>query len=159
MKKVFLYSLFASIVLSANFASARNVWRECGIGGMIFKKTGWAAITSNIIWDLGTTATSSNVSSDDLCEGSSASAAGLIFETYAVLEEEVAMGKGQHLTAMLNMLGCSESSKAAVVTGLRSDLNVQMSKANYSTNSKSENAEIFFNSTMSHAKAANCSAI
>lgn len=159
MRKLLVCSLFVTLALATTEASARNVWRECGIGGMIFKKTGWAAITSNIIWDLGTTATSSNVSSDDLCEGSSASTANYINETYANLEEEIANGHGTHVTAMLNMMGCKEKRHAKIISGLRTDLNAQMSKASYSSNSKSQNAEAFYDATVNRARAAHCAAI
>ncbi|MFZ4405475.1 MAG: DUF3015 family protein, partial [Pseudobdellovibrionaceae bacterium] len=135
MRKLLICAVFGSFALTANVASARNIWRECGIGGMLFKSTGWAAITSNIIWDLGTTATSSNVSSDDLCEGSSASTASFIHETYANLEEEIAVGQGTHVTAMLNMLGCDSSTHGGIISGLRSDLNSQMSQPEYSSHS------------------------
>ena len=159
MRKLVVCAIFGSIALTVNVASARNVWRECGIGGMIFKKTGWAAITSNIIWDLGTTATSSNASSDDLCEGSTASTASFVNETYANLEEEIAVGQGAYLTAMLNMLGCKGTSHSEIVSGIRSDLSSQMSKAEYSLNSKSQNAENLFNATLSRAQIAHCNSI
>lgn len=159
MRKFILCAIFGSFALTANVASARNIWRECGIGGMLFKKTGWAAITSNIIWDLGTTATSSNASSDDLCEGPTASTASFVNETYANLEEEIAVGQGTHLTAMLNMLGCEGSSHAGIISGVRADLNSQMSQAGYSLNSKSQNAENLFNATLSRAQTAQCRSI
>ncbi len=159
MRKILICTIFATSALATNVASARNVWRECGIGGMLFSKTGWAAVVSNIIWDLGTTATSSNVSSDDLCEGSAASTANFINETHANLEEEIAVGKGAHLTAMLNMLGCQSGSHAGIISGIRSDLDSQMSNTEYSVQSKSLNAEKLFNITMSRAQTAQCSSI
>ena len=157
MKKILMASAIAAVMALPQISSARNIWRECGIGGMLFKKTGWAAITSNIIWDLGTTATSSNVSSDDLCEGPSASAAGFIYETYANLEEEVAVGEGKHLTTMLNMLGCSNQD--SIVSGLRSDLSSTMSSEAYSSKTRLEKAEGFYNATLANAQAGQCSAI
>lgn len=159
MKKIIVCSMAAMMSLAADFASARNIWRECGIGGMIFKDTGWAAITSNIIWDLGTTATSSNASSDDLCEGSTASTAKFINASFANLEEEVASGKGSHLTAMLNMLGCEKAKHQKVISALRSDLFSQMSDANYSSQPKTVSAENFFNSTLYRAESAQCRSI
>lgn len=156
MRKLILCTLLASLALTANEASARNVWRECGIGGMIFQKTGWAAITSNIIWDLGTTATTSNISSDDLCEGKKASTAHFINETYANIEEEMAVGEGAHLTAMLNMLGCDNDKHAGIISDLRTDLSSQMSQASYSQQTKSQNAEHFFNTTLTRAHSAQC---
>lgn len=159
MRKFVLCAVFGSFALTANVASARNIWRECGIGGMLFKKTGWAAITSNIIWDLGTTATSSNASSDDLCEGPTASTASFVNETYANLEEEIAVGQGTHLTAMLNMLGCDSTSHTGIISGIRADLSSQMSQVEYTLHSKSQNAENLFNATMSRAQTAQCRSI
>ncbi|MBI3771765.1 MAG: hypothetical protein HY272_03590 [Gammaproteobacteria bacterium] len=40
----------------------KNPWLDCGIGAMIFTETKWAAVTSNVIWDLGTTAVTSGAS-------------------------------------------------------------------------------------------------
>src|SRR5688572_5993856 len=36
-----------------------NPFSDCGIGAALFPKTGWAAVTSNVIWDIGTTALTS----------------------------------------------------------------------------------------------------
>lgn len=157
MKKLLVISAMACLVALPQVASARNVWRECGIGGMIFTKTGWAAIVSNIIWDLGTTATSSNVSSDDMCEGPTASAASFIHETYTNLEEEVAVGEGKHLTAMLDMLGCSD--QTTIINGLRSDLSNKMSQPSYSTQTRLQKAEGLYNATISRAQAGQCKSI
>ncbi len=148
MKKSGLLMIVTCLMLSVNAAEARNVWRSCGIGAMIFTKTGWAAITSNIIWDLGTTATSSNVSSDDLCEGAAANTAEFVNESYANLEEETAKGEGEHLTAMLNMLGCDAKAHPAIISNVRSDLQTQISGSNYSKSSRSENAERYFNTVI-----------
>ena len=41
-----------------------NPWIDCGIGAMIFTETNWAAVISNVIWDLGTTAVISGNSTD-----------------------------------------------------------------------------------------------
>jgi hypothetical protein len=159
MRKLFLLTLSTGVLFLSSNADARNVWRECGIGGMLFKQTAWAAITSNVIWDLGTTATSSNVSSDELCEGPTASTASFINETYANLEEEIAVGEGQYLAAMVEMMGCDSGAAAQVVKGVRGDFSTRVSQSDYLNSSQSDNAEAFFHSTMAHAQSANCSAI
>lgn len=119
MRKLLLLSV---LIFSSQAALARNVWRECGIGGMIFDNTGWAAITSNITWDLGTTATISNLSSQDLCEGRSASVAKFIYRSYAKLEEQTAMGSGEHLSAMFSILNCKKSSHEFITSKLQTNL-------------------------------------
>ena len=148
MKKLVFFLAAFIISATSSTAMAKNVWRECGIGGMIFSNTGWAAIISNIIWDLGTTATSSNVSSDDLCEGKSASTAKFIHETYANIEEETALGKGAHLTAMLNIMGCDQASHNQIINKLRGDIQQKMSTPNYSQKTKIKKAEGYYDTLM-----------
>jgi hypothetical protein len=157
MKKKCL-TVFATVFLMASMAEARNVWKECGIGGMVFKKTGWAAVLSNVVWDLGSTATSSNISSDDLCEGQAATTAKFVNETYASIEEEVAKGNGEHISSLLGMLGCNSNQQEMLNTNLRSALKLQMSSADYLSNSSTQNAEKFYGTTMDQAKAAKCTA-
>lgn len=147
------FCLVAALVLSGFFAetaAARNVWRECGIGGMIFRETGWAAIVSNVIWDLGTTATTSNISSDDLCEGKGASTARFIHESYAMIEEETAVGSGQHLTAMLELAGCDSNAHASIIKAMRSDLQGRMSTPAYTSETKLQKAEGYYNGLMNN---------
>lgn len=152
MKRTIQTLAIIMITLGASSAFARNVWRECGIGGMIFRGTGWAAITSNIIWDLGTTATSSNVSSDDLCEGKGASTAKFIFENYASLEEQTAAGQGEHLSAMLNNLNCEAGSQAAIITSVRTDMAAAISSASFAQKTQSQKAEGYYNSVIKNAQ-------
>ena len=64
-----------------------NPWTDCGIGAMIFTSSGAAAAISNVIWDLGTTAVSSNVSSQNSCGSEQAKTAMFIQATLPVLEQ------------------------------------------------------------------------
>lgn len=152
MRKVVFSLVAVMICFSMNSAHARNVWRECGIGGMIFQNTGWAAIISNVIWDLGSTATTSNVSSADMCEGKSASTAKFINETYANLEEETALGTGEHLVTLLNVLGCDVQAHNAIIGAVRSDLQQSMSSPAYEGKSKIQKAEGYYNSLMNNVE-------
>ena len=61
IKKTLAIISFVMIIVPSIATADKVVWRDWGIGGMIFSDTSWAAIISNIIWDLGTTATSSNI--------------------------------------------------------------------------------------------------
>lgn len=150
MKKAISFSVIVlALLLTTQTASAaKNLWRQCGIGGMIFRETGWAAITSNIIWDLGTTATTSEISSDGTCEGKAGNTAQFVNTTYANLEEETAVGSGTHLDTMLNILGCDDSAKPAIIDSLRNNLQSEISAADYSKKSKSEKAESYYNGLM-----------
>src|ERR1700716_1537447 len=73
-----------------------NPWIDCGIGAMIFEETTWAAVSSNIIWDLGTTAVISDQSSQNNCNSKKAKTALYIGATYANLSEETVKGDGKH---------------------------------------------------------------
>jgi hypothetical protein len=42
-------------------------YTDCGIGAALFKETDWAAISSNVIWDLGSTALTSATMSPETC--------------------------------------------------------------------------------------------
>ncbi len=157
MKKfTFLVVILGAMLTAEPASAAKNLWRQCGIGGMIFRETGWAAIISNIIWDLGTTATSSEISSEDMCEGKAADTAKFINETYANLEEETAVGSGEHLVTMLNIVGCDAKAHPAIISSMRSDLQKRMSSADFSSQTKVQKAEAYYNGLMDkvsgHAK-------
>ncbi|MFP5385952.1 MAG: DUF3015 family protein [Bacteriovoracia bacterium] len=114
---------FLTLVAFLSFPAfaAKNAWRQCGIGAMIFPKTGWAAVTSNLIWDLGITATTSSSSSESQCAGRASTAAKFIHQNYAVLEEETATGAGDHLATVLNILNCKNGSHGEIINSVRSN--------------------------------------
>lgn len=103
-----------------------NPWKHCGIGAIIFDDNGTAAALSNIIWDLGTTAVSSKISSESSCEGSRVAAARFINDTIVTIEEETVTGHGQHLTAALNMMGCATEAHPAIIEQVRADLDLDI---------------------------------
>ena len=123
--KLFKNLIVVTVVLfgMSTVSSARSlVWRDCGIGAMIFPEIDWAAVISNIIWDLGTTATSSHVSSPDTCKGKQYESALFIHESYDNLIEETAKGKGEHLHALLDVLECTPRSQPAIIQSIRKEL-------------------------------------
>jgi len=109
MKRI-LGSLIVATLLVATTAQAKDrdfgeIYIECGLGGMIGSgvkgQTGdILAIITNVTWDLGTTAFSSDITSDSTCANSKALTASLINEGYNTLEEEIAVGKGEYLDAL-----------------------------------------------------------
>ena len=112
-----------------------NPWQDCGIGSMIFPSNGMAAAISNIIWDLGTTAVTSNVSSQNSCASEKAKTAMFIHATLPVLEQEVATGEGEYVTAMLELRGCEANSHNAIINAVRNDIAVK----------STDNAEALYN--------------
>ncbi|MBU1618570.1 MAG: DUF3015 domain-containing protein [Gammaproteobacteria bacterium] len=120
-----LLSLVTSPSVQAQ-SGAINPWQHCGIGAMIFDNNGAAAAISNIIWDLGTTAVSSNITSDESCKGSRVAAAQFINDTIVAIEEETVTGRGDHLTAALNMMGCEVEAHSAIIEQVRTDLDLDI---------------------------------
>ena len=143
-----------TLLPSAGFSrDLGSIFRECGIGGMIFTKTGWAAAISNIIWDLGTTATSSDITSPESCKGSGGSAARFINESYAMLAEQTAKGEGEHLHAMLNILGCQQASHSAIISGIRKDFAQEVNAPAYDAQNAQERGQAYFNILVNQAQA------
>lgn len=125
----------STTVTAAENTKKLNPWSECGIGAMIFNNNGTAAAISNIIWDLGTTAVSSNVSSQHTCEGAGAKTAMFIKATLPKLELDLAQGEGEYVSAMLELRGCEMASHNEIIKAIREDY----------SNNPSKNAEEFFN--------------
>jgi len=122
-----------------------NPWVDCGIGAMLFKETTWAAVSSNIIWDLGTTAVISNASSPETCESARAKTALYIGVNYASLTEETAKGGGKHLDAMLEVMGCEATSHAAIIASVRTEFTRYLRGSDYVTKVPAARAEDFYN--------------
>jgi hypothetical protein len=117
MKTLFKAAILTAILVSGiNTAKAEkiNAWQHCGLGAAIFPDNGTAAAVSNIIWDLGTTALTSQMSSEETCSGNRGQTVTFIKETFPALENDVAMGEGEYISAMLELRGCDASVAPAI---------------------------------------------
>ncbi|MGB2102781.1 MAG: DUF3015 family protein, partial [Porticoccaceae bacterium] len=115
-----------------------NPFSDCGIGAALFPKTPLAAVLSNTFWDAGTTALTSATASPETCNAKAVAAAAFINETYENLLDETAAGHGQHLSAMLEVFGCSSSEKSNAVNEIRSELRDQVNSDEFSSNTRLE---------------------
>lgn len=131
--------------------SGPNPYSDCGIGAAIFKND-IAASISNVIWDIGTTAITSALSSPETCEGNSVAAAQFIFDTYVVLEEQVATGSGSHLSAVFDILQCDLAQQQGLATEIRADFTTLVSKDAYSTMTNLQQSEQFFTIVQTHTE-------
>ena len=111
--------------------SGPNPFTDCGIGAALFPDTKWAAVTSNVIWDIGITAIISATASPQTCQGNKVVAALFIRDTYANLAEETAAGQGEHLTTVLNIFGCDGSHHASAVKQIRGAMGQAVAAKNY----------------------------
>jgi hypothetical protein len=137
--------------------SGPNPYTDCGIGAALFPNTHWAAVTSNIIWDLGTTALTSATASPETCKGKNLQAALFIGTSYDELAEETAAGKGKHLTAVLNLFGCSSIQHSGAAKKVRASMGRSVSTPGYADKSRIEKAGLYF-SAAEEAAASNCTA-
>ena len=124
--------------------SGPNPFTDCGIGAALFPDTHWAAVTSNVIWDIGTTAVISATASPETCEGASAQAARFINDAYDSVVEDTARGEGDHLSALLQIYGCSNDAQSDIVSSVRSEVGDIVSAADYAEKSRTAKAEDYF---------------
>ncbi len=121
------FSITASAQTPSSATDVENAFAQCGIGAAIFQNNETAAIISNVIWDLGTTALSSQTSSPSSCSGANKTAAAFIYETYPNLEEDIVKGGGAHVAALMQIAGCESSSQAIAVSSMQADLADELS--------------------------------
>lgn len=139
-------ALALSLALLSGSAMAKdNLFQQCGIGAAVFPDNGTAAALSNVIWDLGITATTSYITTKDACSGIDAQTARFINDTYKNIEEETAQGEGEHLTAMLNIMQCDNNAHADIVGGIRAKFEQQVSEADYDAQTSVEKAQGYYN--------------
>jgi hypothetical protein len=150
--KLLMSLLIAAFLLpNLSYASGKNAWTQCGIGAAIFPSYGWAAAIINVVWDMGSTATTSSSSSPSQCAGKGSAVGQLIFENYANVEEETAVGEGEHLNAMMTILGCDSSIQSALIQDVRTDFLKDAQSASFSKKSNVEKTESLFNNVMDKA--------
>ncbi len=141
LKLVLVSAISAMMFTSQAQASDRDfgdIYKECGLGAMIFKNTPIAAAVSNIIWDLGTTAISSNLSSDENCKGGKAKVAAFILKSYDKLESEIAQGEGQYINTLANMTNKD-------ITAIRKEFSQVIANNDYQSLTKVQKAEKLYN--------------
>jgi len=148
--------LIAGAVASLSFASLAqaqdlNPWKHCGIGAMIFDDNPTAAAISNVIWDLGSTAVSSNISSQGSCHGKKAhmAAAKFIQTNHANLEQDMVMGQGQHLAGLADVLEVAD--KATFNSTVKQQFSQLMMSPKYQALSAQAKAEAMYHIAVSNA--------
>lgn len=144
-------------ISAAFFASAPamseelNPWKSCGIGAMVFDDNGTAAAISNVIWDLGTTAVSSNISSKSSCNGKDAkmAAAKFIQTNHASLESDIATGQGEHLASLADILAVEDADKFA--SSMKKAFSEALAKADFAAMSDQDKAQALYKMAMQNA--------
>ncbi len=144
-----------TITTTTNAREFGEIYTQCGIGAMIFKKNETLAAISNITWDLGTTAISSDYSSQENCKGSAVAKAAFIQSSYVPLEQDIAKGEGKHLNALMDIMQCDKKIRNDVVKSMRSSFAKTITTVDYSEATPYKKAETLYNVTNT-GKAASC---
>lgn len=150
--KFALIFVAAASMLSTSPAHSRefgDIYRECGIGGMIFKSDTESnrilAIVSNVIWDWGTTAILSDASSEENCQGGSVAAAAFAMQSYPAIERDLSKGEGEYLQTMLNLMGCEAGVQVSLTNDLRMDMATAMTVNGFQSTDRYGKASTLFN--------------
>lgn len=138
--------------------SGPNPFSDCGIGAALFPTVKWAAVTSNVIWDVGTTALTSATASPETCSGKTIETAMFILDTYDSLIVEAAKGSGEHTATTLTLMGCKNEDQAAASGELRKSVEHAINDVNYTSQSRVEKASGYY-SALDQVVTANCSIV
>jgi hypothetical protein len=159
MKKTkIILSLITALTLTTNLHAKESdksfgqIYTDCGLGGLLTAPIpeGVAhdilAVVSNIVWDLGTTAISSNVSSVDTCaSGKKEKVAAFINSSYQELEKDLAKGEGIYLDTLASMAKSDSIDSNSYKTKLRSEFSNIVSSNEYEKMNQLQKSESLYN--------------
>jgi len=145
-------------VQTANARDFGAIYMQCGLGGIIGKAIapdmGWVAISTNVTFDLGTTAVLSNATAPEMCKGTTAKVASLIHDSYIPLEQDLSQGQGEYLDALMAASECDAATSSKVVSSVREDFAAQVAAPGYASKTQFEKSETLFN--LFEAQAGQC---
>jgi hypothetical protein len=122
-----------------------DIYTECGLGAMIAPTNTTVATITNITWDSGTTAISSDISCPDSCKGGQEKMAAFIYDSQDFLVNELASGSGEYLDALIELSGVETVRKEHFISVLRDGVGDVVASADYTTLSRFEKAEALYN--------------
>lgn len=149
-KKAALVTIFvalAAVNVQAEDAKKRefaDIYTECGLGAMIAPRNTAVAAVTNVTWDLGTTAISSNISSPGTCAGGKEKMASFIHESQDLLFSDLARGEGEYLDALVAIAGVDETAKNKFVLSVREESGRFVNSDNFANKSRFEKAQVLY---------------
>lgn len=159
MKKILLAASVTSLVAFSTGAQADRsfgeIYADCGLGALIAQgvkdeSTGdIVAIVTNVTWDLGTTAVSSNITSPNSCARGNAKTAAFILKSYAQLEKDLALGNGRYLDALAEVVEVAPADRPAFAQAIRAEFAKQAASTDYEPQSRQKKAEQLYNIVVS----------
>lgn len=157
MKKTkIILSLVVALTLGTNVQASDKsfgeIYTDCGIGGLLtapIPEGGaqkFLAVVSNIVWDLGTTAISSNISSVGTCaSGKKEKVAAFINTSYEELEKDLAKGEGVYLDTLVSMVKPENVDNISYKAKLRKDFSMIVASADYEKMNQYQKTESLYN--------------
>ena len=130
-----------------------EIYTDCGLGGLIGSAIGSkedtianvAAVVTNITFDLGTTAISSNTTSPGTCARGREKTAAFIYESYESLETDLASGHGVYLDALVTLAGNEERTRERFVAAVRSGFARLVAMPGYPEQDRFTRSEALYN--------------
>ncbi|HEY4714307.1 MAG TPA: DUF3015 family protein [Aquirhabdus sp.] len=133
--------------------SLEHIYTQCGFGGIIFGRiSSVLAVIANFTTTFGAPAILSGTFSPEVCGGKISARAVFIKETFPSIEQDLASGHGEHLTALNGLMACSAAS-----SHLRKDYANYTLTSSYKEGNASANSEALFRIVNDNLAAANCS--
>jgi len=161
MKKTLLATSLVSLMTFSSASQAERsfgeIYTDCGLGALIAQgldnesTADVIAIISNVTWDLGTTAISSNLTSEGSCARGDAKTAAFIFKSYAQLEKELALGNGRYLDALTEIAQIAPENKQKFAKTIRAEFARQAASTSYEFLSRKEKAELLYSIVTSNS--------
>ncbi len=157
MKKTkIILSLVVALTLGTNVQASDKsfgeIYTDCGIGGLLTSPIPeggtqkFLAVVSNIVWDLGTTAISSNMSSVGTCaSGKKEKVAAFINTSYEELEKDLAKGEGVYLDTLVSMVKPENVDNISYKAQLRKDFSMVVASADYEKMNQYQKTESLYN--------------
>ena len=120
-----------------------DIYKDCGLGAIIAPTNAAVAAVTNVTFDSGTTAISSNISSPDTCSGGKEKVASFIYNTYEALEKDLASGSGTYLDSLIVLAGYA-SQRPQEVEVLRSGFAKIVANPSYVDQNRFEKAKALY---------------
>ena len=151
MKRLLMAFLFtgvmvtsASIIYAGETKDLQGIYEECGIGGLLFPRWAAGASVSNFIWDYGSTASTSGLTTPDACKGGQAKLAAYIYKSYDSIEKDLAKGDGKYLDMLVILSEKTPEAKEIFVQDLRSRFREAVERKDYSSLDRLERSKMVF---------------
>ena len=150
MKQNLVYlAAIAAVSLSAPAPAAAQdigaIYQNCGLGGAIFPDGDQelGAVLVNILISSPTVLTQGLLVPDS-CSGAAGVSARMLNAAYPQFEADVAVGEGEYLNTLMDVMGCDTSVRADLVADMRSDLTDTMSDVGYASMTSDDKARSMY---------------